>query len=92
MLLEDAREMLGIIEAKTLGCFRDGRPANQQCLCTLHDKPSDVRGGGGTCQLADEIAEVIGRQEQLLCTVFHGGQTKLLLHTSIIILQQMFCA
>ena len=85
MLLELAREVLGIVETETFGSLRDCRSAHQKLLGTLHDKAADMRGGGVARQFADQVTEVVGGKEQLLGTVFHGGQSQLLLHAVIIV-------
>lgn len=74
MSLELACEMLWVVEPKLFGYLRNLHATDEKLLGTLHDEPPNHVRGGIARQLADEIAEVIGRQEQLLCTIANGGQ------------------
>ena len=85
MLLELACERLWIVESETFGRLRDSGSAHQELLGTLHDEAADMGGGGVARQFADQVAEVVGRQKQLLGTVFHGRQPLLSLYAVIIV-------
>ena len=85
MPLELACEVLWIVEAKTLSRFRDVCTAHQELLGTLHDESTDMRGWRVAGQFTHQVAKIVGRQEQLLGAVFHGGQPKLLLQAVFIV-------
>ena len=85
MFLELAGEMLGIVETETFGSLRDSGSAHQELLGTLHDEAADMGGGRVARQFTDQVTEIVGRKEQLLGTVFHGGQPQLLLQAFVIV-------
>lgn len=60
MLLEDAGEVLRIVEAQAFGCLGDGRAAQQYLLGPLHQETANVRSGRVARQFANEVAEVVG--------------------------------
>ena len=66
--------MLGIFEAEAFCGFGDGGTTEQECLRALHDEAADVGGGRLARQFADEVAEVVGGQEEFLGAVFDGRQ------------------
>ena len=74
MLFEHSCEMLWILEPELLGGGGDAHSADKQLLGLAHDKPSDDVTGCIVCHLADQVAEVVGGEEKLLSTIFHGGQ------------------
>ena len=83
--------MLGIFEAEALGGFGDGRALKQERLRVLHNETADVRGGGFARQFADQVAEVVGGQEEFLSAVFDGGQAHRALGAIVVImLQEVF--
>ena len=43
MLLELAREVMGIVETETFGSLRDCRSAHQELLGTLHDETAKLQ-------------------------------------------------
>ena len=93
VFLKLAGEMLWIVETELFGGFSNGGPANKQLLGTLHQEATDVGGGGIARQFAYEVAEVVGREEKLLGTVFHGGQSVLALQVlGIVLTEQMLKA
>ena len=79
---------MGIVEAKMIGSLRHIGTILKEGLRTLHDKAADMGCGRISCLLADKVAEVVGRQEQLLGAVFHGGKTKLVLDVFIVVVPQ----
>ena len=85
VVFELACEMLWVVEAKLFGNFRNLHATDEELLGTLHDEPPNHVRGGIARQLADEIAEVIGRQEQLLGTIANGGQTVSSLQTFTVV-------
>ena len=52
----------------------------------MHDEAADMGGGRVARQFTDQVAEIVGRQEQLLGTVFHGRQPLLPLCAVVIVL------
>ena len=88
MTLERTREMLGIVEPQHFCCFGDGVANGEQLLGALHDEAADGRGGIVARHLADEVAEVVGREEQLLGTVAHGGQAVLAVEALVVVALQ----
>ena len=86
VFFEQAGEVLGIVEAQTLGCLGDAGSAGKNLLGPLHQETANVGSGGFVGQLTNEVAEVVGRQKQLLGTVFHGGQAVLLLKIVVVVL------
>ena len=88
MLLELAGEVLGIFEAEEVGGFGDGFAIMQVGGGSLHHEIADDGGGCLACCLTDEIAEVVGRKEQLLRTITDGGQTELALTSFAIIVSE----
>ena len=68
--------MLRVFEAEFIGYFADGQAGlDEQLFRTLDDSILDVTLGGGAALLADEVAEVVGREAGLVGEVSHGGQT-----------------
>ena len=91
MLLEEAGEMLGIVKAELLGCVGDGLAADEEFLGALHEEAANDAGGSVACQLTDEVAEVVGREEEFLCAIADRGQTMLLLQgLAVVALQEIF--
>ena len=88
MLLKLTGEVLRVLEAQARGDLADGGTADEQSLGSLHDEAAYVGGGRIACQHTDEVAKVVGRQEELLRTVFHGGQAMLMLKPVGIILME----
>lgn len=64
--------MLWIVEAQTLGCLGSAGSAGKNLLGPLHQETANVGGGGFVGQLANEVAEVVGRQKQLLGAVLRA--------------------
>ena len=69
VFFEQAGEVLWIVEAQTLGCLGS---AGKNLLGPLHQETANVGGGGFVGQLANEVAEVVGRQKQLLGAVLRA--------------------
>ena len=68
--------MLRVFEAELVGDFADRQAGlDEQLLGTFDDGILDVALGGGAALLADEVAEVVGRQAGLVGEVSYGGQT-----------------
>ena len=59
--------MLRIFEAELIGDFADGQTGlDEELLGTLDDCILNMALGGGTALLADEVAEVVGREAGLV--------------------------
>ena len=86
VFFEQAGEVLWIVEAQTLGCLGDAGSAGKNLLGPLHQETANVGSGRFVGQLANEVAEVVGRQKQLLGAVFHGWQAVLLLKIIVVVL------
>ena len=86
VFFEQAGEVLGIVEAQALGSLGDAGSADKNLLGPLHQETANVGSGGFVGQLANEVAEIVGRQKQLLGAVFHGGQAVLLLKIVVVVL------
>ena len=70
--------MLRIFEAELVGNLADGQAGlDEQLLGAFDDGILNVTLGGGAALLADEVAEVVGREAGLVGEVSHGGQTVL---------------
>ena len=80
--------MLGIFEAEAFSGFGDGRTAKQKRLRTLHDEAADMGSSRLACQFADEIAEVVGGQEEFLGAVLDGRQTQRALDAVVVVMLQ----
>ena len=76
VLLERASEVLGVFEAEEVGGLGDGLAVAQVGGGFLHDKVADDGGGSLAGGLTDEVAEVVGREEQFLGTITDGGQAE----------------
>ena len=85
MFLELAREVLGIFETEEVRGLADGFAIMQVSGGSLHHEIADDESCCLTCSLADKVAEVVGRKEQLLSTITDSGQAKLALTSFIII-------
>ena len=83
--LEHAGEMLRILEAQQLGRLRHSVPAHQQVAGPLHDEAPNGVTGRVAGELADEVAEIIGRQKEFLRAIFHGGQAMNLIGSLVVI-------
>ena len=67
--------MLRVFEAELVGYLADGQASlDEQLLGTLNDGILDVALGSGAALLADEVAEVVGREAGLVGKVCNGGQ------------------
>ena len=67
--------MLGILEAELVGNLANGQFCfKQKLLRPIDDGILDVMLTGGAALLADEVAEVVGRQASLVGKVSHSGQ------------------
>ena len=68
--------MLRVFEAESVGDFADGQAGlDKQLLRTFDDRILYVALGGGAALLADEVAEVVGRQAGLVCKIGDSRQT-----------------
>ena len=68
--------MLWVFEAELIGDFTDGQAGlDEQLLGLLDDGILDVTLCGGAALLADQVAEVVGRETGLVGEVGDGGQT-----------------
>ena len=76
MLFEHACEVLGVVEAKVLGRGGDACAADELLLRLCHDEPADDIAGGVAGDLAYEVAEVVGREEEFLGAVLHRRQAQ----------------
>ena len=85
MFLELAGEMLGIFESEEVRGLADGFAIMQVSGGSLHHEIADDESCSLTCSLADKVAELVGRKEQLLSAITDGGQAKLALTSFIII-------
>ena len=54
----------------------DGLPCRQPVLGKLDDEPTDVAARRVPSRLLDDIAEIVGRHAELVCTILHCGQAK----------------
>ena len=74
-LLEPFAEMLGKLETEDFGYLRDGVPASQQFLRLFQSLAMDMLQGRYARFLANEIAEVIGGETELVGTIAHSENT-----------------
>ena len=88
MFLEHTGEMLGVFEAEEIGGFGDGLSVMQKGDSFLHDEVADDDGCCLAGGLANEVAEIVGRKEQFLCTITDSGQTEGALAAFIVIAVQ----
>ena len=73
VFLEDAVEMLGILETEVVGDLADGfRCAEEHFFGEVNDFVLDVLLGGFAGLFLDKVAEVVGREENLVGKVFDG--------------------
>ena len=86
ILLELAREVLGIFEAETFGGFGDGGALKQKRLRALHDEATDVGSGRLACQFADQVTEIVGGQEEFLGAIFHCRQSHRALDAVVVVM------
>ena len=74
--LEQTCEVLRIFEAELIGDFADGQTGlDEELLGTLDDGILDMALGGGAALLADEVAEIVGREAGLVGKVGNCWQT-----------------
>ena len=85
MFLEHACEVLGIFEAKEVGGLADGLAVMQKSGGSLHHEVTDDSSSCLTRSLTHKVAEIVGREKQLLRTITDGGQAKFVLTAFIII-------
>ena len=87
---EHPREMLRILKAETVSGFGYLMSAHEHTLCLVNDEMTDVMGGciAGCC--FDHIAEIVGREKHLACTIGHTRRAILDLQLFIIILLKDF--
>lgn len=79
-----------VFEAELVGDFADGQTGlNEQLLGTLDDGILNVALGGGAALLADQVAEIIGRQAGFIGKVGYRGQTVLFWMTVLEVLAQL---
>ena len=65
-----------VFEAELTGDFADGQAGlDEELLRTLNDGILDVALGGGAALLADEVAEIVGREAGLVGKVGNCWQT-----------------
>ena len=68
--------MLRVFEAELIGYLADRQAGlDEQLLGAFDDGILDVALGGSTAFLANQVAEVVGRQTGLVGKVSYGGQT-----------------
>ena len=76
MLLEQAREVLGILEAEGIGYLADGVGGCGEAVAGLSDELLlDELLRTSACLGFYEVAEVVGREVQRVCEVAHGGHS-----------------
>ena len=78
--------MLGIFEAETFSGFGDGGTTEQERLRTLHDEAVDMGRGRLARLFADEVTEVVGRQEEFLGAVFDCRQSQRALDAVVVVM------
>ena len=67
--------MLGILETKLISHLIEGQfLVHHVLLREVDDFVLDITLGGHTRFFLDEVAEVAGREENLLCEIGYGGQ------------------
>ena len=89
MPLIDAAEMLRIAEPECVGDFAHSMPASQHFVGPRHKKPSQEHRGRIASQFLHKVAEIVRRQEQLLRTVTHGGESfHMLFALFVVVVQQ----
>ena len=82
--------MLRVFEAELVGDFADRQTGlNEQLLGTFDDSILNVALGGGAALLADEVAEIIGRQAGFIGKVGYRGQTVSFRMTVLEVLAQL---
>ena len=74
MPLIDTAEVLRVAEPEGVGHLAYGVTAGQHLVGPRHQEPPQEHRGRISGQLFHEVAEIVGRQEQLLRTVTHGGE------------------
>ena len=85
MFLEHLREMRRILKAQLIGGLGDGLAADEHVTGTLHDEVTDGSRGSFTCQLVDEVSEIVWRKEQFLRTILHRRDSQLELFAFFIV-------
>ena len=88
ILLELASEVLGIFKAEAFSGFGDGSTTEQERLGALHDEAADVGSGRFARQFTDEVAEIVGGQEEFLGAIFHCRQSQCALGAIIVVMLQ----
>ena len=68
--------MLRVFEAELVGDFADGQFCfKQKLLRPIDNSILNVALGGSAALLANQVAEVVGRETGLVGEIGHGGQT-----------------
>ena len=80
------REMLRILKAETIGGLGYLMSAHEHTLCLVNDEMTDIMRGCIACSRFDHIAEIVGREKHLACTIGHTRRAILDLQLFLIIL------
>ena len=85
-LLEESREVMGVLEAEQVGCLTDVVALHEEALAGVDDIGVDVAEDGDARRAAEELTEVVGGIGHLGGAVGDGGQAQLVLTTVVVIL------